>query len=268
MKFFPLWRLSHAVLVLLVVMLGVKFVRAEYPGSLQSGNSYAIRYESSWNRGIEDDVLRQTSQPNDISVIADPLSPGKGHAILVMISPDENFSKIANGLPRAEIVFPVRFRQGHEYLITWKTYIPSDYPFSAFDTSIITQIHQGFRSGSPPVMLTIHGDEYTFSERGGLNTIHGRGTRICCATSDKSRWITWTLSYVPSASGGLSQTRLSKDGVVVFESIDMPNAYLEDEEAYLKIGLYKPDWLSGSVRTKPKAVSMMYGPVRIEERVK
>ncbi|MFM0289997.1 heparin lyase I family protein [Paraburkholderia megapolitana] len=230
-----------------------------------AGAGFQLVFETSWKNGFERGMGTQAAQPADVAVVDDPLSPGH-KAVRIHIGKDENFAHVANGLPRAELLLPqsVHFETGREYLIRWSTLLPAGFRFDSQKMAIVTQIHQSALSGSPPFMLTLLGPDYTASERGGTNTVHGRGARICCASSDVARWVHWALYYTPDASGHRAITQLWKDGVKVFDSHGMPNAYPDEQRAYLKLGVYKPGWQQ--TPSDIDEITLFYGPVSVQQR--
>ncbi|REE22808.1 polysaccharide lyase-like protein [Paraburkholderia sp. BL27I4N3] len=233
----------------LVSMLGLIFTLspAEAVGpsgqAVPSSSTYLAAYSIVSGIGFGG-LLIQAGQATDVALANDPAAPGR-HVIRVQIHKNNDFLKVANGAPRSEFTLPrnVYMSPGQEYLIRWQTYLPRDFAFDRQQMEIITQIHQSESSGPPPFMLTVLGEDYTFSVRGGLNTEHGSGGRVCCARSDLGRWVNWTLQYAPDASGREAVTRLWKSGKLVLDGNGMANAYLGDRRAYLKFGIYKPGWL-------------------------
>lgn len=236
------------------------------PDSLEAlAAGYRTLYATTWERGVNAAVGVQSASTEALSVVGDPLDP-KRRAVRASISRDDDFSRVANGSPRAELVFSnlVRFEAGHDYLVQWTTFIPTTFEFDSDSTQLITQIHQGPSSGSPPIMLTLHDTDYAFSERGGEHTEHGRGLRICCAANDRGRWVHWALRYAPDPTGRLARTQLWKDARLVYASTGAPNAYPNDSHAYLKLGLYRPGWQDSA--SKVRAMTLFYGPLSIGER--
>ncbi|EDT41383.1 conserved hypothetical protein [Burkholderia ambifaria MEX-5] len=226
--------------------------------------SYRPIYTNDWRSGIGD-LEFQEARRSDITLVADPADPAR-RSIRVQIQKSENFANLINGLPRAEFTLPrdVVFSPGHDYLIWWRTYLPRDFAFDRQQMEIITQIHQSGLTGSPPFMLTLLGNEYTFSVRGGTNTVHGYGGSLCCASDDRGKWVDWVLQYTPDASGEHAITHLWKNGTSVFEGSGKPNAYPGDVNAYLKFGVYKPGW-----QTDPSdidAITLYFGKVAVGDR--
>ncbi|MPW20861.1 hypothetical protein GCT13_29340 [Paraburkholderia sp. CNPSo 3157] len=227
--------------------------------------TYETLYARNWLDGIGSGIGVQAN-PGDIAVVDDPVYPGR-KVLRVSISKNENFSKIANGVPRAELLFPepVRFAQGTDYLIQWSTYIPADFAFDSKQAVIITQIHQGKWIGGPTVALALLGARYALSERGGQSTANvSAGKWLCCADKDRGRWVNWALRYVADEKGYHASTQLWKDGRSVFETQGVPNAYLGVQDAYLKMGLYKSGW--NSEPSDVDRIAMLFGPVSVSSK--
>lgn len=228
-------------------------------------DTYQPLYDADWQDGINAQIAVQAN-PGDISVVADPVVPGR-NALRVSISRNENFANVANGVPRAELLLPapVSFAQGKDYLIRWSTFLPIGFAFDTKQLVIITQIHQSFAAGSPTIALTLLGTQYAISERGGQNptTVSG-GESLCCADADTGKWVNWALRYIPDETGAHSSLELYKNGQSVYAVQGVPNAYLNDQSAYLKIGLYKSSWA-----VQPSDISqitMFFGPVYVSQR--
>lgn len=227
---------------------------------------YRTIYSTDWRHGIDPAMPVQEARSDDVTVVDDPVAPER-NALRVHVARDEDFVHVANGSPRAEILLPraIGFASGHDYLIRWSTFLPTDFSFDLDQMQIITQIHQSAETGGPPpFMLTLLGTSYTVSERGGIYTRHGHGLRFGCADCDIGRWIHWALHYVPDASGKIAQTQLWKDGEKVFESRGLANSYPGETHAYLKIGIYKPGWV-----LLPSTISetqVLYGALTVAER--
>jgi hypothetical protein len=238
------------------------FLAGDEPGSAIAFNRYHTIYTTDWSSGIDWAIGVQRPEPGAVSVVNDPVSR-EHKSVRVSIARDQDFAGVANGSPRAELVFSnlVRFEEGRDYLIRWSTYLPSSFEFDPAQMQVITQIHQGVASGPPPIMLTLSGTAYTFSERGGEHTEHGRGPRICCAAQDRGRWVHWALRYVPDSSGRHAVTQLWKDDRPVYLAGGAPNAYPNDRLAYLKLGLYKPGWHQQS--SFVDRLTLFYGPVSV-----
>ncbi|AOJ18073.1 hypothetical protein WJ11_01290 [Burkholderia cenocepacia] len=221
-------------------------------------------YVNEWQYGVSD-LGMQAAQPSDVRWVVDPVTPDK-RAIRVQLRRDEDFSRVVNGAPRAEFTLPknIVLRTGKEYLIRWRIYLPTDFEFDGRQMEIITQLHQGTRNGPPPIMLTLLGNGYEFSVRGGADTRHGVGLRMCCAAADRGRWVEWTMRYAPDASGRDAVTQLWKDGVHVFDGSGKPNAYPDDDKAYLKFGVYKPEWQK--LPSDIERIALYFSDVRVDER--
>ncbi|WP_322007878.1 heparin lyase I family protein [Paraburkholderia tropica] len=186
-----------------------------------------------WQSGFSDAVTIQAN-PAGIQIVPDP-NNGTRKVLRVTIARRGNYSGVANGLPRAELLFhePATFAQGFEYLIEWSTYIPRDFEFDSKQMVIISQIHQSARDGGPTVALTLLGTNYYISTRGGPQVQRTTaGAKLCCADDDRGKWVNWTLRYLPDDSGRKSLTQLWKNGESVFRSEHIANAYSGDQRAY------------------------------------
>jgi len=219
-------------------------------------------YQTDWRHGLNSDLSVQAN-PGDLSIVPDRGSI-KEYALKAKIRRSDDFSQVANGTPRAEVVFPssVRFAQGETYRIRWSTMLPLGTQFDNKQFVIVTQIHQSTRYGSPPLALSIQGTQYGIALRGG--ELHDKASAtqwICCADADVGRWVEWELLYRPDERGERSITDLYRDGKLVFRATGARNAYPGDQKAYLKLGLYKPDWLRKPTETSD--MSMLYGPVTV-----
>lgn len=222
----------------------------------------ALLFQSEWERGLGPGVAVQ-AMPAGITLTDDP-SHEYSRALQASISRSENFSTVVNGAPRAELLLPpsVRFVQGHTYRIRWSTMLPSGTRFDSRQFVILTQIHQEAMSGPPTLALTLQGTHYAISQRGGVQSQKVSATRwLCCADADVGKWVHWELVYRPREAGDDAYTALRRDGEQVFEARGRPNAYAGDQGAYLKIGLYKPNWMKEA--TEVDRVSMLYGPVTV-----
>ena len=267
---FKRWYGCLAVSALLIAQLPV---RAEESISLphsdlgmpSPADSYQAVYVEDWQGGLDARIGVQANL-GDIAIVDDPVFPG-GKVVRASISRDENFFHVANGAPRAELLFPtpVSFAQGQDYLIRWSTFLPSSFEFDDKQLVIVTQIHQGMLAGSPTIALTLLGSRYAISERGGLHPERVSAAKwICCADIDRGKWVHWTLRYVPDDSGKKALTELWKDGVSVFTSKGAPNSYLNDQHAYLKMGLYKSGW--NPQASDVTRIQVLFGPVDVSRR--
>jgi hypothetical protein len=235
------------------------------PETLVWASTYATLYGTNWQDGLGAQVGVQAN-PGDITTVDDPRGAGR-KVVRASIKLTEDFSHVANGAPRAELLFPVpvRFAQISDYLIRWSTYLPSDFAFDSQQQIIITQIHQGPVSGTPPIALALLGKNYKISERGVLGSGNvGSLDGLCCADADTGRWVNWALRYVADGTGQHALAELYKDGKLVFATRGAPNAYPGDQSAYLKIGLYKPAWTSQP--TDVSQSTIYFGPLQVSQR--
>ncbi|WP_321935024.1 heparin lyase I family protein [Paraburkholderia sp. J8-2] len=218
-----------------------------------------------WHAGTSGAVSVQAN-PGDIEIASNPEDASR-KVLRVKIARRESYVDVANGTPRAELLFrePATFAQGSDYLVQWSTYIPRDFEFDGKQMVIISQIHQSAREGGPTVALTLLGTSYYVSTRGGIQVQKTTaGAKICCADSDKGKWVHWMLRYIPDDSGVRSFTQLWKNGESAFRSEHVPNAYSGDQHAYLKIGLYKAGWEKEA--SDAETQTLFYGPVSIFKR--
>lgn len=221
--------------------------------------------EVDWRDGLSGAVSPQAN-PGDIETVPDP-DDALRQVLRATIARHESFTSVANGTPRAEVLFrePATFAQRSDYLVRWSTYIPHRFEFDAKQMVIISQIHQSARQGGPTVALALLGTSYYVSTRGGMQVqkITARG-KICCADDDRGKWVHWTLRYIPDDSGKQSLTQLWKNDELVFGSEKIANAYPGDQNAYLKIGLYKAGWQREP--SDAEVQTLFYGPVSIRKR--
>lgn len=261
---FLLLGILPTVLLMLIVTIPARADSEQY-GEPASDASWIVMANVNWSMGPGGAVAVQAN-PGDVEIVLDPDDASR-RALKVTIARHENFSNVANGAPRAEVLMrePATFSQGFDYLLSWSTYIPGDFTFDSEQMVIITQIHQSLKEGGPTVALTLLGENYYISTRGGMQVQKTTArAEICCADRDKGRWVRWLLRYVPDDSGKHSLTQLWKDGNSVFLSEHVANAYPGDQDAYLKIGLYKAGW--GRELSEVETITMLYGPVSIRRR--
>jgi hypothetical protein len=224
--------------------------------------NYAVSYQTSWKDGIDQHIERQASRMDAIAVV--DLPDFRGPALRTSMTIDDDFTNVANGVPRVELAFVhlTRFAVGGDYLISWSTEIPQDYVFDHQQSEIITQIHQSAGLGSPPFSLMVAGDHYQMDVRGrpAVKNIVFGDTR-----ADRGQVVCWVLHYKPDDIGTFAVTDLYKNGALVAHGGASPNAYPNDKSAYLKIGIYKWDW---TVRPSDVSVrTMYYGNLKIQSRV-
>ncbi|MFL9889853.1 heparin lyase I family protein [Paraburkholderia sp. RL17-381-BIF-C] len=213
-----------------------------------------------WQNGLDLLYGIQSPSADNVTIVDDPVVQGR-KAVKVYIRSDQNYSQVANGSPRAEMVFKgdLKFVQGKDYLVQWSTYIPPSYLFDPNLLMVITQIHQGPSAGSPAMELDLNGSTYVVSVRGGSHGAYSK--QICCATQDRGKWVNWALRYVPDSNGAHASTQLWKDGVAVFATQGVPNAYTGDNDAYLKMGIY----LLSPFQSLDE-LTLLFGPVTIGQQ--
>ncbi|WP_144148440.1 heparin lyase I family protein [Paraburkholderia sp. BCC1884] len=230
----------------------------------QDGGHYTILYRSAWHAGIDPRLTIQAPRPDAIATVAMPQFHGV--ALKATMRRADDFTHVANGTPRAEVVFArdAHFAVGKDYEVRWSTMIPPAYRLDSQQPEIITQLHQSGFTGSPPFALMLSGGHYQVDVRGGAGT-PSQSYTFGTPAADAGRVVTWRLHYRPDDQGTRALTDLYKDGVRVVHSMGRPNAYPGDQNAYLKIGIYKWWW-----QTRPSDVderTMYYGDVEIAEQV-
>ncbi|MEX3979638.1 heparin lyase I family protein [Paraburkholderia sp. EG287A] len=221
-----------------------------------------ILFSSDWTNGIDKRIQYQEPRPDSI----EPVKVDGGdleRMIKVTIYKGDDYTHVANGAPRAELSFNgfIHFEQKREYLIKWEIYIPEDYRFDTGQAELVAQIHQGPAAGYPPFALFFSGDgkyevhNRTQSNIDSVNVFFGN------LVNDRGHRVRWELHYIPDATGEGAVTELKKDGEIVYATRGVRNAYEGDEKSYLKLGIYKADWLK-----KPSDVDsriLYYGPVSV-----
>jgi hypothetical protein len=220
-------------------------------------------FKSNWEQGIDERV--QFQRPNIESIDLVALDGFVGKFIKVKIDRNSDYSKVANGSPRAEISFGgiFRFDQNKTYVVSWQTYIPSNYEFDCEQSELIAQIHQGPAAGYPPFAIFIsENNTYeihnrTQSQVDSVTAFFGK------PTADVGKIVRWQLLYRPDSSGEKSITELKKDGVLVFSIKGVRNSYVKDNNSYLKLGLYKADWLK--IKSNVQSRTLYYGAVSVEK---
>ncbi|MDR5763616.1 MULTISPECIES: heparin lyase I family protein [unclassified Caballeronia] len=228
-----------------------------------SDRPYALVYRSQWSKGVDPRLTIHTPRPESLDTVAMPVAGGV--ALKLSMSRADDFSRVANGSPRAEIGFEriARFAIGKDYEIRWSTVIPADYRLDSRQPEITFQLHQGASAGSPPVSLMLAGGRYRLEIRGGpgkpVNAID-----FGAPSGDRGKVVDWLLRYRPDDTGLHPRTDLYMNGTRVARCETCANAYPGDRNAYLKLGIYKWWWM-----TRPSDVterSMYYGNVDILER--
>lgn len=229
---------------------------------------YTTLYEIDWQRGLDPRAGVQAN-PGGIELVSDPADAARSanaarKVLRAHIDRGERYAGIANGVPRAELLFPapVRFQQNRDYLIRWSTWLPADFAFDSRQLMIIAQVNQGKWTGAPTLALALLGERYALSVHGGAkhDTVSA-GKWLCCANADRGRWVHWAIHYVPDETGQHALTELYKDGVQVFAAHGAPNAYPGVNDAYLKLGLYKRKW--DMAPSDVDTSTVLYGPLSV-----
>jgi hypothetical protein len=206
-------------------------------------SGYKLLYKTDFQQGnLDKGIILQQPREDSITVVDAPGNSSVRGALKISIKRDDHYEHVANGVPRAEINFAPRFRfqLGKEYFISWSTFLPPDFVFDFKQPEGITQIHEGPNQGSPPWGMELKGDHYIVDFRNGPNG--NQQVDIGSAQEDKGKWVEWRFHYRPDPSGKESIAELSKDGVEILKANGKPNAYSQDNQAYLKVGIYKWWW--------------------------
>lgn len=227
---------------------------AEDPGEA----GYRRVFATDFAHGIGGELWPQGPRADSLTVADSPA--GGGPCLRVSLRRDDDYSRVANGVPRAELSLSraFRFRSGREYRIEWSIFLPSDYRFDAAQPEGLSQIHPGPNKSTPSFGLSLKGARYRVDVGAGSG-----GGDAGDAGGDRGRWVRWALVYAPDAAGE-GKTLLYKDGALVFDGKGRPNAVAGDDAAYFKLGLYKWWW-----RTKPSDVTertLYFGDVVIGEK--
>lgn len=225
---------------------------------------YDVLFTTSWEHGVDDRLQYQMPERDSIEDVDFGIL-GTPRALKVTIFRDQNYQGVANGTPRAEISFGefIKFHRNGDYLVNWQTYIPADYVLDKEQPEVITQIHQGaqIKTGYPTFALFLSADggygvrSHTQNSNDSIGKIFGN------PADDRGRVVNWSLHYIPDDTGKCALTELFKDGQRVFQSKGTPNAYANDDNAYLKFGIYKAGW-----QVKPsdvRARTMYFGRLSI-----
>jgi hypothetical protein len=208
-----------------------------------SQRAFETVFSSSWSDGIDRRIEYQAANQEAIQIVHTG-NRDMPDAIRVQIARTENYDRVENGTPRAELSFApiVRFVRNREYLIRWQTLIPSDYQIDRAQPEVFAQIHQGRASGFPTFAFFLSSDGH-YAIRSRTGNIDDSVVKIFGDPSlDRGRVVNWELHYIPDDTGHHALTEVYKDGVSVLKSAQKPNAYPGDDQSYFKIGLYKANW--------------------------
>jgi hypothetical protein len=260
-----LYRYFLPLLRLLIFAMAPVVVCAAPQSTMPDDAAWAAVLDLGWDNGFDSRVAVQAN-PGAVEIVSDPADASR-KVLRAKIERGVDYAHVANGTPRAEVLIrkPATFSQNSDYLVRWSTYLPRNFEFDSKQLVIISQIHQSSTAGGPTVALTLLGANYYISTRGGAQVQKTTaGARLCCAEDDRGKWVHWALRYFPDETGKQSLTELWKDGQSVFRSEHVANAYIGDESAYLKIGLYKSAWEKEP--SDVEAVTILYGPISIRKR--
>jgi hypothetical protein len=251
--------LLKLLIILAALCLCPSFLILAQESGLPSG--YRLLYQTNFNGGLDPEIIQQKPQGESIMLVQ-ALGGVANKCLQVTVQKEDDFSKVANGAPRSELSFGRQFRitPGRDYVINWSTFLPVDHRFDYQQLECITQIHQSLNTGSPPFMLLLNGDKYQVEVRGGPSDRIKKSVHpLSSAVADRGKWVKWRLQYRPDSTGATAELELFKNQVLVLDATGKPNAYADDTQAYLKMGIYKWDW-----QKKPSDVrsrKLFYGDI-------
>lgn len=125
-------------------------------------------------------------------------------------------------------------------------YLPASYVTDPAP-ELVTQWHTD--AGSPPLALWTHNGQWRVTMFGNQQTVIG--------TYEKDRWVDWVY-HVKWSAGSDGLVEIWKDGVKVFTK-NGPNIYSNSiGGAYLRVGIYKWVWKSGSKPASTTTNRIMY----------
>lgn len=226
---------------------------------------FELLYQERWKDGIGPDLTVQAPK-NGISVIENGAFGGE--VLKALVRRADDFTHVANGTPRAEVSFAraFAFAPGFLYEVRWSTMTPENYAFDSQQPELFSQILQGPSGGigPPPFSIRFVDERYQVEIRNAANVkpqifVFGN------PAADRGKVIKWTLQYVPDQTGKDSITNLYMNGVQVVRCDHCGNAYAYDQDAYLKLGLYKWWWQS-----RPSDVferTLFFGDVQVFRKI-
>jgi hypothetical protein len=201
---------------------------------------------------------------NEQSITIGPAGPNGETMLNVGISRTDDFSAVANGTPRAEVVLDgAAFVNDDDYILQWSTWLPQDFEVDSTVPEVITQILQHRPVGSPAISLLLKGNHYSLEVRSTAHQV-ARDVSFGNPYVDRGRTVCWRLHYVPDPEGGHAITELFKDDFLVFSEHGLPNMYAGNADPYLKMGIYKWAWMTQPDRITHRSIS--FGPVTLLRR--
>ncbi|MEM5292247.1 heparin lyase I family protein [Paraburkholderia sabiae] len=224
---------------------------------------YRVVMRIDWRDGIPRSAGVQTATGQATTIVK--TNPSAEPRLRIQINRSDPFGRVANGVPRAELSLgATKIVNGSEYLLDWSTTLSDDFSFDYSQPEIVTQILQGGRTlGAPPVALVINGDHYEL--RVHSDVPHSmRAYKFGSIQNDRGRTVCWRLHYIPGTVGEKSTTELYKDGQQVVSEYDQGNAYSGDNDASIKVGIYK--WLWLAQRSDVRSLTIEYGNVTLSRK--
>lgn len=205
------------------------------------------------------------ANPEDISVVLNPLS--SENVMKAHINVNEDFSHVANGAPRAEIInSKLKFENDSEYIITFNTYLPPNFQIETVSSNpnSFFQIHQDLMYGSPQLALGI--DEYNYrmtsnSSGTGFPDYKPVVRLFGNIKDDLGKWVKWSIYYKPSFSPN-GRVLIFKDHRLMLDYTGI-TAYGETT-AYSKFGIYKWGWRKAPTTTTD--ITTYFSDIRIYKK--
>lgn len=190
-----------------------------------------------------------------IKVLPSSAAPTRegNYSVRVKIDKNGGYSgHSGNRRPRAELS-AIRsgrnFQTQKEYWVGWSIYIPNETGFDALQGELLTQFKNITVpcdvSGSPANSLHLRdGRWFWVTNRTTEKCVRGNKirTEINLGGAQKGRWTDFVARfYLSWENDGILQ--VWKDGKLVLDQVNQPSYYRNNNESYLKIGIYKPWWL-------------------------
>lgn len=211
-------------------------------------NSTKLLSVEFWDKNI----LNWGIQANcgDIVVVSDPINPLK-NVMKAHININEDFSRVANGTPRAEILnTKTMLSNDSKYLMEFKTYLPSDFQIEQTENRhIFFQVHQKSSLGSPQLSLGIYRNNYRVTSSFSNTPPYKHQALVKdldLINNDLGKWVQWSIYYRPSYSKN-GEIMIWKNNKLILNFKGFC-AY-EDPLGYLKFGIYKWNWKIGETST-------------------
>jgi hypothetical protein len=221
-----------------------------------SGRNLPAGYHPYYATDFASGLASCMAKQGNVSVVP---APGgiSGKVLKVHLSKSDNFHTAGIDLGQCWKIQP-----GREYMIMWSAYIPADTLVDTRQSDGMIEIQSG--NASQPFRLSLDGDRYVVDiGNGDVSKRHEAGPAggMGKQSGDKGYWVRWTLHYLPDANGKSGITELYKNSTLVLAANGEPNAVLDKDDSYLRIGISRPQW-----KDKPSNVSrrtMYFGDITV-----